>query len=74
MQQIIYPATAVHSCQHTKGCLPSWVNFDTAIGTFSCVAGRQRLLQQLPNCQVATSQEILNRKPPPAFQLHRGHL
>ncbi len=74
MQQIIYPAAAVGSCQHTKGHLPSCVNFDIAISTFSCVAGRQRLLQQLPYRQLATSQEILDRKPPSAFQLHRGHL
>ncbi len=74
MQQIIYPAAAVRSCQHTKGRLPGRVNFDTAISTFSYVAGRQRLLQQLPYRQLAASQEILNRKPSPAFQLHCGHL
>lgn len=74
MQKIIYPAAAVSSCQHTKGRLPGRVDFDPAISTFSCMAGRQHLLQQLPYRQRAASQEILDRKPPPAFQLHCRHL
>lgn len=74
MQQIIYPAAMVRSGQHTVGRLPGRINFDTLSSTFPCVTGRQHLLQQLPYRQWATSQEILDRQPPPAFQLHCGYL